>query len=207
MPLDTSSVPNIAVDATTRGPVCLQSTPPWSVDSSEGMIQSEDCLVLDVITLSIPKSSALPVMVQIHGGGTSHRYSSIIYSSTILTRLCVHQGYVTGSTITSPGESLVYHSRGNLIYVAIQYRLGPLGFLGGQEVPQDGSWNVGLLDQRLALEWVQKNIHYFGGDASKVTIAGGSAGGGSVTMQLMLRGGEESPPFRAAISGKNNQYS
>lgn len=89
-----------------------------------------------------------------------------------------------------------------MIFVQVQYRLGPLGFLGGEDVKANGTANAGLLDQRVGLEWVRDNIHYFGGDPSRVTINGGSAGGGSVTMQLILGGGDDSPPFHAAIPGK-----
>lgn len=56
--------------------------------------------------------------------------------------------------------------------------------------------NLGFLDQRLALDWVQFNIHAFGGDPSKVTIAGESSGGGSVDRLLTTM--RSNPPFRAA---------
>ena len=85
--------------------------------------------------------------------------------------------------------------------MAIQYRLGAYGFLGGPEVAENGDSNVGLLDQRAALLWVQRHIRKFGGDPSKVTIIGGSAGGGSVMNQMILYGGVPTPPFRGVISG------
>ena len=66
--------------------------------------------------------------------------------------------------------------KGNMIYVSMQYRLGLFGFLSGAQIAQDGVLNAGLLDQRAALDWVQRNIAAFGGDPSKVTIWGGSAG-------------------------------
>lgn len=91
-----------------------------------------------------------------------------------------------------------------MIYIAIQYRLGALGFLAGEQLAEDGTWNAGLLDQRAALEWIRKNIHYFGGDPEKVTITGGSAGGGSVLLQMIMGGGEKNPPFRAAIPGESH---
>ena len=60
-----------------------------------------------------------------------------------------------------------------IVYVAVGYRLGALGWLAGSNL-QDagGSSNAGLLDQRLALEWVQENIHLFGGDPDQVTVMG-----------------------------------
>ena len=87
-----------------------------------------------------------------------------------------------------------------MIFVSIQYRLGPLGFLAGDFVASDGTPNAGLLDQRLALTWVQNNIAQFGGDPTKVTIVGGSAGGGSVTMQMIMYGGQPNPPFHGVIA-------
>ena len=63
----------------------------------------------------------------------------------------------------------------------------------------EGSSNVGLLDQRLALEWVQKHIHLFGGDPSRITIMGESAGGGSVLHQITAYGGTRDVPFQKAI--------
>ena len=60
-----------------------------------------------------------------------------------------------------------------IIEVAMNYRLGALGFMAGPSfVAANGTQNAGLLDQRLGLEWVQKNIHLFGGNSKKVTLAG-----------------------------------
>jgi len=141
---------------------------------------SEDCLLVDVSVPTIPSNAtALPVLVQIHGGG-----------------------YALGNSQLCPGENLVAHSKGSLIYVSVQYRLGPYGFLSSNALKTDGTANAGLLDQRRALEWVQNHISVFGGDPERVTIIGGSAGGGSVTAQMMLYGAsvQDSVPFRAAIA-------
>jgi carboxylesterase type B len=68
--------------------------------------------------------------------------------------------------------------RDGLVFVAMNYRLGAFGFLAGPSLQAAGGVaNAGLLDQRLALEWIQKNIHLFGGDPERVTIMGESAGG------------------------------
>ncbi|KAH7374054.1 Alpha/Beta hydrolase protein [Cadophora sp. MPI-SDFR-AT-0126] len=168
--------PQATIDATSPGPSCLQSTPSWTSNTASEEGQSEDCLLLDVLTPIRRVYSKLPVLVQIHGGG-----------------------YATGNSASLPGDSIVHHGDGGLIFVSLQYRLGPLGFLGGEAVKADGSSNAGLLDQRLALKWVKKYIHRFGGDPDKVTIIGGSAGGGSVTLQMTMYGGVRDPPFRAAI--------
>lgn len=77
---------------------------------------------------------------------------------------------------------------GRVIVVTVNYRLGALGFLAHPaltaESPDHASGNYGLMDQQLALQWVQRNIHRFGGDRHRVTIFGESAGGLSVSFHL-----------------------
>lgn len=77
------------------------------------------------------------------------------------------------------------------ISVMIQYRLGAFGFLSSEDVKRNGQLNAGLLDQRFALQWVQDHIQRFGGDPKKVTLAGESAGAGSVMLQAMAYGGKQ----------------
>ena len=77
------------------------------------------------------------------------------------------------------------------ISVVIQYRLGAFGFLSSEDVRKYGQVNAGLMDQRFALHWVQDQIEKFGGDPKKVTLAGESAGAGSVMLQAMAYGGKE----------------
>lgn len=86
-------------------------------------------------------------------------------------------GYAGGNSESYPGYALLNQSAGNLIYVSIQYRLGAIGFLSGAEIREDGVANAGLLDQRLALEWVQRYAGRFGGDAGRVTIMVGFSWG------------------------------
>ncbi|KUI70471.1 Lipase 2 [Cytospora mali] len=167
------------IQATTLAPACYQALPTYLPQSFAEIPQgqSEDCLILDVLVPSKPSSENLPVMLQIHGGG-----------------------YGVGNALTFPGDAMVNASDGGLIYVSIQYRLNIFGFLAGSEVKENGVQNAGLYDQRAAIEWVQRHISAFGGDPSKITIWGGSAGGSSVTYQLMAAGGIGVPPFRAAIA-------
>jgi len=152
--------PNEVIDAQTPGPSCIQGLPAWQLAANEpGLDRAtghEDCLLLDVYVPLNPTSTALPVLVNIHGGG-----------------------YTTGGADEYPWGPIVDASGGSIIAVSTQYRLGAYGFLSGSEVRENGQANAGLLDQRAALEWVQRNIRSFGGDPSKVTILGGSAGGGS----------------------------
>lgn len=82
-------------------------------------------------------------------------------------------------------------------------RLGAHGFLAGEELTAEGSTNLGLRDQRLALQWVADNIEAFGGDPDKVTIWGESAGAISVMDHTIINGGDNTykgkPLFRAGI--------
>ena len=116
---------------------------------------SEDCLYLNVFS---PNTSlSLPVMVYIHGGG-----------------------YARGTAITSPSDILALQG---VVVVIVQYRLGPFGFLTTGDSAAPG--NYGMLDQVEALRWVKENIENFGGNPSKVTIFGQSAGGSSVGLHLL----------------------
>jgi triacylglycerol lipase len=144
----------------------------------------EDCLTLNIIRpAGTVSESGLPVLFWIYGGG-----------------------FEFGSTITYNGESLVTSAidmEMPFIFVAANYRVGGFGFLPGKEILNDGSANLGLLDQRRSLEWVADNIKEFGGDPSKVTIWGESAGSISVFDQMALYDGNISykskPLFRGAI--------
>ncbi|KAJ5995876.1 secreted lipase [Penicillium waksmanii] len=144
----------------------------------------EDCLTVSIRRPSgIAANAKLPVLVWIFGGG-----------------------FELGSTQMYDGSSLVSASVSldmPIIFVAINYRVGGFGFMPGSEILKDGSANLGLLDQRLALEWVADNIEAFGGDPSKVTIWGESAGSISVFDQMALYDGDNtyngSPLFRAGI--------
>ena len=102
------------------------------------------------------------------------------------------------------GANLVEHSiewNEPIVYVAINYRLNFFGFLASKELIKDnaahggGVGNYALYDQRIALEWVQQNIKHFGGDPSRVTIYGESAGSASVHSHIVAG----KPLFKRAI--------
>ncbi|KAJ7235607.1 Alpha/Beta hydrolase protein [Mycena haematopus] len=147
----------------------------------ENPVAPEDCLFLNVYYPSDGAGTPpldLPAVVWIHGGG-----------------------YIAGAAIGASGEDVVKRSNRGVIVVVIQYRLGVFGFLAGSAVKQDGALNAGLLDQQFALRWVQTHISKFGGDPSKVTIWGQSAGAGSVLQHIIANGGKTEPQlFRGAIT-------
>jgi triacylglycerol lipase len=144
----------------------------------------EDCLSVSIRRPTGTVAGAkLPVLVWIFGGG-----------------------FELGSTSMYDGTTLVSASMKlglPIVFVAINYRVGGFGFMPGSEILKDGSANLGLLDQRLALEWVADNIKAFGGDPAKVTIWGESAGSISVFDQMALYDGDHTyngaPLFRAGI--------
>ena len=91
-----------------------------------------------------------------------------------------------------------------IMAASIAYRLGPFGFLNGDEVAGAGQTNIGLKDQRKALQWIQENGAAFGADTSRVTIQGESAGAASVGFQLTAFNGRDDKLFRGAILQSGN---
>lgn len=132
------------------GPECCQFT--LLERSSSHATGKEDCLYLNIYTPTL-NSSELEVIFYIHGGG-----------------------FTFGSGQTIAPDYLM--ARKDIVFVSINYRLGPLGFLSSEDDVIPG--NFGLKDQVLALRWVNENIERFGGDRNKITVAGFSAGGASV---------------------------
>ena len=157
-------------DAFTFGPISMQDQPgigggiydrEWHVDPDIPM--SEDCLYLNVWTGAKSADEKRPVLVWIFGGGFQWGYTS---------------------EMEFDGERL---ARRGVVVVSVAYRLGAFGFLAHPQIsaqdPQ-APGNFGLLDQQAGLRWVKRNIAAFGGDPDQITIAGQSAGGGSVMSQL-----------------------
>ncbi|MBW2460505.1 MAG: carboxylesterase family protein [Deltaproteobacteria bacterium] len=158
-------------DATVNGPVCPQleswgAEPPQcsacTDDTCRAWCQSEDCLYLNVWTPADEVDAGLPVMVWLHGGS-----------------------YIYGAGSSYDGGPLAEF--GDVIVVTVNYRLGPLGVFGHDGLDDEaarctgcGPANYGLWDQIRALEWVREHVVDFGGDPSRVTVFGESAGGASV---------------------------
>ncbi|KAI9824842.1 MAG: hypothetical protein M1819_000794 [Sarea resinae] len=180
------------------GLVCPQSIPSWIIPAAEGLlginatklglpsitipgldiplVETEDCLFLDVyvpanVFQEKDNGKGAPVIAWIFGGG-----------------------YVANDKLTTlPGGLMnISESTGSegAIFVALNYRLGAFGWLGGDSVQADGVANAGLYDQFQALQWIQDNIHLFGGDPRRVTVMGESAGAGSIMHQIVSHGGK-----------------
>ena len=156
------------------GPRCMQS-PIYSdmVFRSNGV--SEDCLYLNVWTPAKSAKEKLPVLVYFYGGGFAAG---------------------DGSEPRYDGESMA--AKG-IVTLTVNYRLNVFGFMAHPELtkesPHHASGNYGLMDQAAALQWVKKNIAAFGGDPSRVTIAGESAGSFSVSAQMI------NPQAKGLIAG------
>lgn len=157
-------------DATRVGPRCVQDVG----DLEMGRHTDEDCLTLNVWTPPASEQKApRPVMVWIHGGA-----------------------FINGSGGMYDSRWLA--SRGDVLVVTLNYRLGTLGFLAHPALgPAGAVGNYGLSDQQAALRWVRDNISAFGGDPGRVTIAGESAGGMAVCDHLVAP--ESQGLFGAAI--------
>lgn len=158
------------LDAYKFGPISVQDTPglgtdiycrEWHVDPDIEI--SEDCLYLNVWTNAKSADDNLPVLVWFFGGGFQWGYPP--------------EMEFNGENIAKRG----------VIVVSVNYRLGAIGFLSHPELTAESPEapaNFGLLDQQAGLKWVIRNIKNFGGDPQNITIAGQSAGGGSVFSHL-----------------------
>ncbi|KAJ5121216.1 CAZyme family CE10 [Penicillium bovifimosum] len=174
-PQDPLSVGEIQ-QATQHGSICIPTA------GSEGQAvpagTSEDCLFLDVFApTSAVGSKKLPVFFWIQGGG-----------------------FAANTNANYNGSGLIEASGNNMVVVTFNYRVGPYGFLAGDEVEKGASLNNGLKDQRKALKWVQRHISKFGGDPNHVVIGGDSAGAASITLMLSAYGGRDEGLFVAAAA-------
>ena len=143
---------------------------------------SEDCLYLGIATPATSAIDRLPVMVWIHGGGFQTE----------------HYG----------GDLWKHLAQRGVVIVSVEYRTGALGFMAHPELTKESktghSGNYGLLDQIYALKWVQRNIANFGGDPSKVTIFGESAG--AISCSILCASPLAKGLFKGVISQSGGSF-
>ncbi|KAI8822384.1 Carboxylesterase [Fimicolochytrium jonesii] len=185
-PATALALPTGDVDASKFGAICYQSFGgPGGAFTKANFAtgtpaESEDCLNLNIWTPqgtgAAPKGN-LPVLFWIYGGSFAFGGSGQpLHNSTVI-------------------------AKHDVVVVTANYRTNVFGFPGASQLPLKEQ-NLGLLDQRIALQWVKKNILAFGGDPAKITIFGQSAGAVSVE-SLVLEGPVADRPFRAAITQSN----
>ena len=156
--------------------------------------QGEDCLSINVqvpSNLSLTTMANLPVIMWIHGGGFEFGSSAALASESTVAPGVVFQGAHIVQRSIAMGQPI--------IFVSANYRLNGFGTLASQEITNANVSNLMLKDQRTAMRWVQNYIGNFGGDKSKVTIFGESAGSWSVATHMVLNNGDNEGLFRAAI--------
>ncbi len=157
-------------DAYRFAPISVQDRPgvgtdiycrEWHVDPDIAM--GEDCLYLNIWTGAKSADEKQPVLVWFFGGGLQWGYPA---------------------EMEFDGERL---ARRGVVVVTVNYRINVFGFLAHPQITAeqpDAPANFGNLDQQAGLKWVVRNIAAFGGDPGNITIAGQSAGGGSVLSQI-----------------------
>jgi para-nitrobenzyl esterase len=180
--------------ASAYGPACVQD-PTFPKLFNAPATLSEDCLYLNVWTPAKSASDVLPVLLWIYGGG-----------------------FVAGQTSVPLYDGARLAEKG-VVLVSVAYRLGVFGFFAHPELSGEsgkGSGNYGLQDMIAGLQWVKANIAKFGGDPTRVTIFGESAGGIAVSMlaaspaakglfhrAISESGGNFAPPRQASEGGQN----
>ncbi|KAH8811907.1 triacylglycerol lipase [Xylogone sp. PMI_703] len=159
-------------DASKHGSRC----PNTSVDATA--VAAEDCLNANIYLPkdNHPRKKLLPVVISIHGGAFNF-----------------------GSGAERDVPSLIGWSEEPIVGVSFNYRTGAFGFLPCEFSAKLGLLNVGLKDQALLFEWVQENIHEFGGDKDNVTLLGVSAGAHSIGHHLMHNTNKPAPFHRVII--------
>ena len=164
------------IEATQLAPACPQVADPFLEpvmgDLFAGIRYDEDCLRLSITRpAEMVPDEHLPVVVWVHGGS-----------------------YVTGAGDLPIYDPAVWVAEQRIVFVAVTYRLGLLGFLGSEGGTPP---NLGLLDLLEALRWVQRNIAAFGGNPALVTLFGQSAGADAAAHLMVAEGA--AGLFRRAI--------
>jgi carboxylesterase type B len=171
------------IDASTAGPACPQTRAAMPPVFAETPDISEDCLHLRIARpQGTMPSDKLPVVIWLHGGGVvkGSGYDPHFDPTNLLT---------LSRDLDMP-----------VIYVALNYRLTIFGFARTPLLKDQQSLNVGVRDQRVAMQWVKDNIAHFGGDPDRITVYGLSAGGTFASLHLVSYGGETGVPFNRVWS-------
>ncbi|KAK5168218.1 uncharacterized protein LTR77_006787 [Saxophila tyrrhenica] len=152
------------LDTTTFAPSCMQQFSSGKTVYTEEVPQflinggvSEDCLYINVWAPGTPTEESLPVIVYVPGGGFSSGGANSVYKIP---------------------DQLIQRTQ-SVVFVIMNYRVNVFGFPNAKGLDDI---NLGLLDQRMVVEWTRDNIAAFGGDPSRITLWGQSAGGASTSM-------------------------
>ena len=166
-------------------PNCLQPGPPCWYSIKKVHESSEDCLYVDVY---------VPDVVSPSDGKTTTTTSLADTKTPKAVMVWIHGGdyQYGGSNDAETEHPPPYPRLANVIYVSVNYRLSVFGYLGSEHLRSrdvttpKSTGNYGAQDQRAAIKWTKDNIAAFGGDPTRITIFGESAGAGSVTNQLVM---------------------
>jgi carboxylesterase type B len=178
--------PGSEVDASAPGSACPQTRDAMLPFFDETKDMSEDCLNLRIARpQGTTPESRLPVVVWLHGGG--------------VVKGSAYDAHFEPDRMISLSQDIDIP----VIYVALNYRLTIFGFARTPLLKDELSLNVGIRDQRAGFQWIKDNIADFGGDPSRITVFGLSAGGTFASLHLMAYGGEQGVPFNQvwAMSG------
>jgi para-nitrobenzyl esterase len=168
--------------ASAFAPACMQNARSMAAFGAPPAL-SEDCLYLNVWTPAKAANDKLPVMVWIYGGA------------------------FTGGMTSIPFYDGTHLAQKGVVMVSVAYRLGAFGFLADSELTRENggtSGNFGLEDMIAGLKWVKNNIAKFGGDPSRVTIFGESAGG--IAVSMLCASPAAKGLFQAAISESGGNF-
>ncbi|KAK1982330.1 carboxylesterase [Colletotrichum cereale] len=177
-PINGSSFGHQCMQPASSSPISLETITQLGIPASAADVtkvmgdtgsQSEDCLTLNVWTKPQTGDAKKAVLVWVHGGAfvTGKNYYAIVR-----TRV----GEPIGSSRTPSYTGKFIADQDDVVVVSMNYRLNIFGFPGNPV----GAPNLGLLDIRMAMQWVRENVEQFGGDARRITMFGQSAGGSLV---------------------------
>lgn len=153
---------------------------PSLIDGLKSSKMSEDCLTLNIYRPpNLLPNQKVPIMVWFYGGI-----------------------FQLGSTTIYPGGRFVRDSikmEQPVIFISVNFRAGPWGFLGGNAIGKEKSSNAAIWDAINAFKWIKKHISAFGGDAERITAFGSSTGAMLISHIMLSKQFKQSPFFTSAI--------